>query len=385
MGKDALTGRSWASGCLIWPRLLTIIVLSQSAVRRRRELYVDQADKDLQELVATGKAQGYLTYDQVNEYLPDEAVNPDKLDNLLMALEDQGIELVNEPPEVDFGAPGGSERFGRRPPFAPYAARKTRRRSKPRGCGSPDDTARWSDDPVRMYLTQMAEIPLLSRDEEIALAKKIEVTRKRFRRTLLACDLAMRVHDRDADQSTRRLAPLRSHDQGVADRAVDQRADHGADAAQPADARTSAQGQPPGLPPHDRPQLAAGRSPRGPRPVPEASSESVDAGRGIEPAHAPRAAADSAVGRHLAIGCSRSQARIAQLDNDTAAKDERANLRKELRDAMMLTLEGPATLQPPLREDADPVPGVRKGQARAVGRQPAAGGVDRQEVPQPRA
>ena len=53
---------------------------------------MDQADKDLQELVATGKAQGYLTYDQVNEYLPDEAVNPDKLDNLLMALEDQGIE-----------------------------------------------------------------------------------------------------------------------------------------------------------------------------------------------------------------------------------------------------------------------------------------------------
>ena len=65
---------------------------------------MDQADKDLQELVATGKAQGYLTYDQVNEYLPDEAVNPDKLDNLLMALEDQGIELVNEPPEVDFSA-----------------------------------------------------------------------------------------------------------------------------------------------------------------------------------------------------------------------------------------------------------------------------------------
>ncbi|HWB00012.1 MAG TPA: RNA polymerase sigma factor region1.1 domain-containing protein, partial [Pirellulales bacterium] len=45
---------------------------------------MDLADKDLQELVATGKTQGYLTYDQVNDYLPDEAVNPDKLDNLLM-------------------------------------------------------------------------------------------------------------------------------------------------------------------------------------------------------------------------------------------------------------------------------------------------------------
>src|SRR3954467_7305032 len=64
---------------------------------------VDQPiDKDLKELVATGKAQGYLTYDQVNEYLPDEAVNPEKLDNLLVALEEVGIELVSEAPKDDF-------------------------------------------------------------------------------------------------------------------------------------------------------------------------------------------------------------------------------------------------------------------------------------------
>src|SRR5262249_27523509 len=46
--------------------------------------------------------------------------------------------------------------------------------------------------PVRMYLTQMGEIPLLSRPEEVALAKKIEVTRKRFRRKVLECDGALR-------------------------------------------------------------------------------------------------------------------------------------------------------------------------------------------------
>ena len=66
---------------------------------------MDQMDKDLQDLVATGKDQGYLTYDQVNDYLPDEAVNPEKLDNLLMALEDQGIELVNEVPAEVLAAP----------------------------------------------------------------------------------------------------------------------------------------------------------------------------------------------------------------------------------------------------------------------------------------
>ena len=55
-----------------------------------------------------------------------------------------------------------------------------------------DETESWSDDPVRMYLTQMGEIPLLTRQQEIALAKEIEITRRRFRRRLLECDFVMR-------------------------------------------------------------------------------------------------------------------------------------------------------------------------------------------------
>jgi RNA polymerase primary sigma factor len=63
----------------------------------------------------------------------------------------------------------------------------------------------WSDDPVRMYLTQMGEIPLLTRQEEISLAKRIEVTRNKFRTRLLECDYVVRsavkvlrrVHDGD--------------------------------------------------------------------------------------------------------------------------------------------------------------------------------------------
>ncbi|MEX0678556.1 MAG: sigma-70 family RNA polymerase sigma factor [Pirellulales bacterium] len=51
----------------------------------------------------------------------------------------------------------------------------------------------WSDDPVRMYLTQMGEIPLLTRQEEITLAKMIEITRARFRRRLLECDYVIQV------------------------------------------------------------------------------------------------------------------------------------------------------------------------------------------------
>ena len=151
---------------------------------------MDLADKDLQELVATGKSQGYLTYDQVNEYLPDEAVNPDKLDNLLMALEDQGIELVNEAPEPEFVDPPQmlAENDDREVSLGD-AMESDAQTEGPR-LHIPDE-AKWSDDPVRMYLTQMAEIPLLTRDEEIALAKKIEITRKRFRRNRQAARTAL--------------------------------------------------------------------------------------------------------------------------------------------------------------------------------------------------
>ncbi len=141
---------------------------------------VDQVITDLNELVAKGKAQGYLTYDQVNAYLPDEAVNPEKLDNLLMALDEAGIELLTDPP-----ADSPEARDGRLSAAQP-AEEETLTLSA-------DELPKLSDDPVRMYLSQMAIIPLLTREQEISLAKKIEVTRKRFRRSVLGCNFAMQV------------------------------------------------------------------------------------------------------------------------------------------------------------------------------------------------
>ena len=72
---------------------------------------VAHADADLAALIAAGKSQGYLTFDQVNSYLPDEAVDPEKIDCLLVALEEQGIELVDSPPEPgeqDVAAPAAA-------------------------------------------------------------------------------------------------------------------------------------------------------------------------------------------------------------------------------------------------------------------------------------
>ncbi len=56
-----------------------------------------------------------------------------------------------------------------------------------------NDLESWSDDPVRMYLTQMGEIPLLTRQQEISLAKRIEITRAKFRRKLLECDYVIQI------------------------------------------------------------------------------------------------------------------------------------------------------------------------------------------------
>ena len=136
-------------------------------------------DEGLKALIESGKHKGYLTYSQVNEFLPDEAVNPEKLDQLLTVLEEQGIELIDESEaEERESVPG---------PRSEEEARNDLDLSF-----MDEEDSRRIDDPVRMYLTQMGEIPLLKREEEISLAKKIEVTRKRFRRKVLECDYALR-------------------------------------------------------------------------------------------------------------------------------------------------------------------------------------------------
>jgi RNA polymerase primary sigma factor len=143
-------------------------------------------DADLASLIAVGKSQGYLTFDQVNDYLPDEAVDPEKIDALLVALEEKGIELVDQPPAEVADATEAAE--GATASAAPARPAQPRRDE---AITTPPSNA--GNDPIRMYLAQMAEIPLLTRQEEISLAKKIEVTRKRFRRAILGCSYSMQT------------------------------------------------------------------------------------------------------------------------------------------------------------------------------------------------
>ena len=130
----------------------------------------------LQQLVAKGKKQGYLTYAEVGKFLPDEATSPEQLNELVVALENADIELLENAPVTITAGPTPDELAKAETELTQLQLEKM---------------PKASDDPIRTYLSQMAEIPLLTRDEEIALAKRIEITRKRYRRAVLTCGHAL--------------------------------------------------------------------------------------------------------------------------------------------------------------------------------------------------
>ena len=134
-------------------------------------------ENTIKAIIKTGKEKGHLTYEEINDALPDEVISPARLDSLLMTLDELGVQLLDEADiekSEDEDFEDEAEKVGR---------------------GDDEDIeddlvleeelereARKIDDPVRMYLTQMGEIPLLTREEEISLARKIELTRLAFRR-----------------------------------------------------------------------------------------------------------------------------------------------------------------------------------------------------------
>jgi len=145
------------------------------------------------DLEIKGKQRGFITYDELNNTLPDEWVDQEKLDCLLVRFADQNIEMV---------ASGHKAPVEQKVKFQedakPVTLRKNGVKMLAAGADSKaiaealdEASTRRIDDPVRMYLTQMGEISLLTRAEEIRLAKKIETCRMIFRRRVLENDYSV--------------------------------------------------------------------------------------------------------------------------------------------------------------------------------------------------
>ena len=114
----------------------------------------------LKELIAKGKEQGYLTYAQVNDHLPDDIANPDQVEDIIRMINDIGI-------PVSENAPDGESLFNE-------TADEAAAEEAAAALASVESDVGRTTDPVRMYMREMGTVELLTREGEIVIAKRIE-------------------------------------------------------------------------------------------------------------------------------------------------------------------------------------------------------------------
>ncbi|MBA4047627.1 MAG: RNA polymerase sigma factor RpoD [Sphingomonas sp.] len=131
---------------------------------------IDLNDASVKKLVARAKKRGYITYDQLNEALPQAEMSSDQLEDIMSALNEMGVNIVEnddagEDAEADDKDDEEIESVDTAEESAPALEAKKK------------ETVDRTDDPVRMYLREMGAVELLSREGEIAIAKRIEAGR----------------------------------------------------------------------------------------------------------------------------------------------------------------------------------------------------------------
>jgi RNA polymerase primary sigma factor len=146
-------------------------------------------DKDLKEvqaLIRMGKTRGYVTYEEMNNFLPTHLITPDQLDDLMIMFSDLDIEVVKAARK--------------------RAAEERRAREEGPGAKKRSDEPARSNDPVRMYLRKMGTVPLLSREGEIEIAKRIEEGEQIVERNLLASPYTLTLVQQLIDAEEERCA-----------------------------------------------------------------------------------------------------------------------------------------------------------------------------------
>jgi len=142
---------------------------------------VYRLDAGLKAIIETGKDRGFVTVQQAHAWLPDEGGDPQMVDTLIITLDEFGLNFIEDPDICLEPEPVEEE------------VKQAQAEKAARALLGPETSALSSRDPIRMYLSQMGNIPLLTRDREIFLAKQIEITRKRMRRHMLESDFALTI------------------------------------------------------------------------------------------------------------------------------------------------------------------------------------------------
>jgi RNA polymerase primary sigma factor len=147
----------------------------------------EKIEETIKLLIDEGRKKGFLTYTEMNKLLEEQFIPPDRMDGIFVTLEDAGIDILDDAET----AAGEAEKDDHRADVSVESEDNEHDDDLPETIFPRSVMPEKIDDPVRMYLTQMGEIPLLTRDQEIYLAKTIEITRKRFRKKAMGSGLCM--------------------------------------------------------------------------------------------------------------------------------------------------------------------------------------------------
>src|SRR5687767_7070758 len=165
-----------------------------------------------QKLIDLGKSKGFLTYDEVNDNMPEEIVSSDQIDDWLSALGDEGIEIVDSAQKVRVTASKTA------PKVADAADEEEDEKEEE---DDYDGGYSKTNDPVRMYLRKMGSVSLLTREGEVEIAKRIEEGERRVLQTVLNSPIAveelLQLGDKLKKQKIRVKEVIRDVDEEDAD------------------------------------------------------------------------------------------------------------------------------------------------------------------------